>query len=62
MLITLAAPFIGLGQSFYISEPVGQKEPDESLFFEIKGAISSKLLQLEKKETKHRVRLIIVFS
>ena len=54
LLILLCAPFIGLGQSFYISEPVGQIEPDESLFFEIKGAISSKLLQLEKKETKQQ--------
>ena len=52
LLILLYLPMIVLGQSFYISDPVGQIEPDESLFFEIKGAISSKLLQLEKEETK----------
>ena len=52
LLILLCLPIIGFGQSFYISSPVGQIEPDESLFLEIKGAISSKLLQLEKEETK----------
>jgi hypothetical protein len=54
LLILLCLPMIGFGQSFYISSPVGQIEPDESLFLEIKGAIFSKLLQLEKEETKNQ--------
>ena len=52
LLILLCLPFIGFGQSFYIEKAVSPKPIPPPILLEIEGIISSKLLQLDKEETK----------
>jgi len=45
---------IGFGQSFYIAKAVSPKPIPPPILLEIEGIISSKLLQLDKEETKNQ--------
>jgi len=54
LLILLCLPMIGFGQSFYIKKAVSPKPIPQPILLEIEGIISSKLLQLDKEETKNQ--------